>query len=178
MVCSLKPHWQVVFSASVYPHFSRLTLHLPTPDLGRLRHLHSDQLESAPFGSSSLAFTELDIDVGCLSSLSLQRVSRRCIDPSGCTEFKKLCLDFNRLAAWIWPNNGCLSSETCRILSLLLAAWRRISGGAIPARIYRSSVDVGLRQPETRRQVALRAGLILSAWADLSQTGNAYSVHE
>ena len=69
-------------------------------------------------------------------------------------------LDFSRLFASSWPNRGCRLSVDCQCRSLLLAALRRISGGAMPERMYRLSVGVGLRQPVTRQQVALMAGLI------------------
>ena len=59
--------------------------------------------------------------------------------------------------------------------SLQLAERRMMSGGAIPDRLYRSSVGVGFRQPVMRRQVEFMTGSSFLACADLSQTGQAYS---
>ena len=118
------------------------------------------------------------VDVGRLASLCFHSVILVLAAPLGSTSLRKLFLDLSRLFAGSCPNKGWCSSVDWRCLSLLLAALRRMSGGAIPDKMYRQSVDVGLRQPVIRRHVALIIGSIFLAWADLSQAGHAYSAVE
>ena len=51
-------------------------------------------------------------------------------------------------------------------------------GGAIPARRYTLSTDVGLKHPVMERHASFRAGLNLLMCVDLSHTGHAYSAVE
>ena len=51
-------------------------------------------------------------------------------------------------------------------------------GGAIAARRYTFSTDVGLRHPVMERQASFRAGTSLLTWFELSYTGHAYSAVE
>ena len=178
MVCGSVPHSQVTSSVSGYPHFLRVTLQRPVPHLNLLRHFHSARLESAPGGSSSLALMYIVVVDERLAILSSHKATLVLSAPLGSTSLRKLFLDLSRLFAGSWPNRGCRSSVVWRWRSLLLAALRRISGGAIPDRMYRLSIGVGLRHPVIRRQVALMAGSIFLACADLSQTGQAYSAVE
>ena len=106
---------------------------------------------------------DMVVDEGRLAILSFHNVSLMLVVSVGLTASRKLFLDFSPLFAGSWPNRGCCSSVICRCRSLLLAALSRISGGAMPERMYRLFVGVGLRQPVTRRQVALMAGLIFFA---------------
>ena len=53
-----------------------------------------------------------------------------------------------------------------------------MSGGAIPARMYRSLVLVGFRHPVMQLQLSLRAGSSFFAWVDLSHSWQAYSAVE
>ena len=109
-----------------------------------------------------MAPKDVDIGVGQALSLSLHN-ALLCSDVSnGFTVFRKAFLDLSRHVGGTWPNSGCRASDICRILSLLLVALRLISGGAIPARIYRFSVGVGLRQPEIKRHVAFKDEFIFS----------------
>ena len=178
IVCGAVPQSQVTSALLRYPHLQRLTLHLPTPDLNLLRHFHSTQLESAPGGSSSP--TGVAIVDGRLAGPSIHIATLLLLADvsSGATLLMKLDLDFRRLFGVAWPNIGCISSVTWRCRSFMLATLRLTSGGAIPARVYRLSVGVALRQPVIRRQLALRAGSIFFAWQDLSHTGHAYSAVE
>ena len=178
MVCCSVPHSQVPSLVSRYPHFLRVTFEWLTPDLNLLRHFHSAQLESAPGGSTSLALMDMVVVVGRLSSLSSHKAALVFSAPLGSTSLRKLFLDLSHLFASLWPNRGCHSSVIWRWRSLLLAVLHRISGGAMPDRRYRLCVSVGLRHPVTKRQVALMAGSIFLAWADLSHTGHAYSAVE
>ena len=70
------------------------------------------------------------------------------------------------LSCWL------LQSLHFSILSLLIA------GGAIPDSKYKPSPVVDFRHPVTDRYVLLNSGSGLLAWADLAQTGAAYSAIE
>ena len=163
---------------SRYPHFWSVALQRPVPDLRRFRHFHSDQLRREPGGRSSFALRHIVVAVGRLVRLSSHKANLVLLAPMGSTSPRKLLLDFSRLFADTWPNNGWRSYVACLWRSRLLAALRRISGGAMPDSRYRLSVGVGLRHPVIRRHVALTAGSIFFAWTDLSHTGQAYSAVE
>ena len=74
MVCGSLPHSQVTSYVSRYPHFFRVTLQRPVPDLNPLRHFHSAQLNSAPGGSSSLALMDMVV-VGRLAIISSHKAT-------------------------------------------------------------------------------------------------------
>ena len=172
---------QVTSSAvSRYPHFCRLTLERPTPVLRRLRHFHSVHLVSAPGGSSSWGFSAIDVAVGWVDILSSHKATLvLAADVArGSTLLRKLFLDFRRLAAGVWLKTGWRTSSIWRLRSFMLVTWRLISGGAMPASMYRLSVGVGRRHPVIWRQQALRAVSTFFAWVDLSHTGHAYSAAE
>ena len=70
----------------------------------------------------------------------------------------------------------CHQLASC--VAVLLATDLRTPGGAIPARTYRLSTFVGLRQPVMHLQLSLREASTFFAWDDLSHTGQAYSATE
>ena len=154
-------------------------MHRPVVERSLFRHFHSVQLEAAPDGRSSEALMAIDVLGGRVFIRFSHSVTRRVsASAHGLTSLTKLFLDLSRLTAGLWLNRGWRSSIVWRCLSLLLAAFLRISGGAIPDRMYKLSTGVGLRHPVISRQVALRAGSIFFACVDLSQTGQAYSAAE
>ena len=53
-----------------------------------------------------------------------------------------------------------------------------MSGGAIPAKKYKSSTYVGLRHPVTARHGLFSSGSSMSAYVDLDHIGAAYSAIE
>ena len=83
-------------------------------------------------------------------------------------------------AAWGWlvVMTGWRVSSACLLRSVLLATVLRTPGGAIPARTYRLSTFVGLRQPVLHLHLSLREASIFFARGDLSHTGQAYSATE
>ena len=66
-----------------------------------------------------------------------------------------------------------LLSSSCRDVVFLLTP-----SGAIPARRYTVSIDVGHRHPVMERQASFRVGLSLLMCVDLSHTVHAYSAVE
>ena len=71
------------------------------------------------------------------------------------------------------PGIFCLFYCFCRYVVVLLTP-----GGAIPARRYTFSTDVGLRHTVMERHASFRAGSSLLTCVDLSHTGHAYSAVE
>ena len=76
----------------------------------------------------------------------------------GVTLWMKVSLDLRRLVG------GMAGQRMSLIISWRWrSSMRLISGGAIPASVYRFAVGVGLRQPVIRREVEFRAGSIFLA---------------
>ena len=66
---------------------------------------------------------------------------------SASVESRKLFLDGSLCLTGRWPWSGCIGSSSWRHRSTLLATFRRMWGGAIPARAYRQGIGVAFKQP-------------------------------
>ena len=64
------------------------------------------------------------------------------------------------------------------VRSILAHTSLLMSGGAIPAKKYKSSTYVGLRHPVIARHALFSSGSNMSAYVDLAHTGAAYSAIE
>ena len=62
-------------------------------------------------------------------------------------ESRKLFLDGSLCLAGRWPWSGCFGSSSWRQRSALLATFRHIWGGAIPASSYKQGIGVAFKQP-------------------------------
>ena len=76
------------------------------------------------------------------------------VSPSA--ESIKLFLDGSRCLARRWPCSGCLGSSSWRQISGLLATFRRMWGGAIPASAYRQGIGIAFKQPVIILRVSFR----------------------
>ena len=165
-------------SASLYCHVSMFDLQRPIPVLSLFRHFQCNHGASDPGSKSSdgmdLGFCRTD-RMWWLHALSR---SAGCFVLSGETEYTKLFLDFRRLFTGSWLYRECLGSSVCFFLFCRDVVVLLTPGGAIPARRYTFSKDVGLRHPVMERQASVRAGSSLLTCFDLSHTGHAYSAVE
>ena len=71
-----------------------------------------------------------------------------------------------------------MGSSVCPFLYCRDVIAHLTPGGAIPARRYTFSTDVGIRHPVMERQASFRAGSSVLTCFDLSHTGHAYSAVE
>ena len=71
-----------------------------------------------------------------------------------------------------------MGSSVCFLLSCRDVVALLTPGGAIPARRYTLSTDVGLRHNGMERHASIRAGSGFLTCVDLSNTGHAYSAVE
>ena len=76
---------------------------------------------------------------------------------SASVESIKLFVDGSLCLAGRWPWSGCLVSSSWRQLSALLATFRRMSGGAIPASANKQGIGVAFKQPVIILHVSFRA---------------------
>ena len=146
-------------------HKMRHSLSLPTVTyicLGELPHfhhgpttsiLHSQPIQTPPSGQgSSGPLAKCSFGMIPLSRLSVDRSPRAfhsstnnvvrasCFEVlSASVESRKLFLDGSLCLAGHWPWSGCLGSSSWRQRSALLATFRRMWGGAIPASAYKCS---------------------------------------
>ena len=74
--------------------------------------------------------------------------------------------------------HGLPGISVCFLLSCRDVVALLTPGGAIPARRYTFSTDVGLRHPVMEQHASFRAGSSLLTCVDLSHTGHAYSAVE
>ena len=90
----------------------------------------------------------------------------------------KQFLDFRRLFTGSCLHRECLGSSVYFLLSCQDVVALLRPGGAIPARRYTFSIDVGLRHPVMKRHASFRAESSLLTCVDLSHAGHAYSAVE
>ena len=76
---------------------------------------------------------------------------------SASVESKHLFLDGSLCLAGRWPWSGSLGSISLRQLSALLATFRRMWGGAIPASAYKQGIGIAFKQPVIILHVSFRA---------------------
>ena len=95
--------------------------------------------------------------------------------PGGVTE---LFLNFRRLFTGPCLYRECMISSVCFIISCRDVVAILTPGGAIPAKRYTFSTEVGLKNPVIYRHASLRAGSSLPTCVDYSHTGHAYSAVE
>ena len=76
---------------------------------------------------------------------------------SASVESIKLFVDGSLCLAGRWPWSGCLASSSWRQLSALLATFRRMSGGAIPASANKQGIGVAFKNPVIILHVSFRA---------------------
>ena len=76
---------------------------------------------------------------------------------SASVESCKLILDKSLCLAGRWPWSGCLGSSSRRQRSALLATFRRMWGGTIPASAYKQGIGVAFKQPMIILHVSFRA---------------------
>ena len=177
MVCVCSPQLHMV-SASLYFHFSMFGLQRPIPVLSLFKHFQCNHGASDPVLKSSDG-----MDLSLCGRDRMWWVHALCrsaggIISSGVTECTKLFLDFRRLFIGSWLYMECLGSSVCSLLSCRDVVALLTQGGALPARRYTLSTDIGLRHPVMERHALFRAGSSLLTCFDLSHTGHAYSTVE
>ena len=157
-----RPHSHVT-SPSKYHHFCHCSLLHVNHVRSRFRHLHLVHGLSYPLARLSLRLTVTVCGVVCnLLSHSLHRVILG-ENSAGFTQRKKQFLDFILLSAGCSPYREWASLVSCLIFSVLAHTSLRMSGGAIPARKYRSSTLIGSRHPVTALHALFSS--VFSLWA-------------
>ena len=142
-----RPHSHVA-SPSKYPYICLCSMLHVNPVRSRFRHLHVVHELSYPRARISPRLTVTLCGVVCnLLSYSLHRM----ILGENSADFtlrKKQLRDFSLLSAGCCSYREWASLVSCLVFSSLAHAYHlRMSGGAIPASKYRSSILVGFRHP-------------------------------
>ena len=88
---------------------------------------------------------------------------------------KKLFFDFRRWFAASDPHSIWLRSRLAFCLSLLLATFRQMYGGAIPMSRCRQLVLVGFRHSAMMQELSLISGSIRRAFVDGDNAGQVYA---
>ena len=137
--------------------------HRPFCTPSRFKLLQVDQGSSVPlancsFGSIPLSRHSVDRSPRAFNSSTHNVVRASCFEVLNVyVESRKLFLDGSLYLAGRWPWSECLGSSSWMQRSALLATFRRIWGGAIPASKYNQGIGVAFKQPVTILQVSLRA---------------------
>ena len=113
----------------------------PICTLSRFKLLQVDQGSSVPLVKCSFGMIPL-------SCFEVVRAS---------VESRKMFLDGSLCLAGRWPWSGCIGSSSWRQRSALLATFRRMWGGAIPASAHRQGIGVAFKQPVIILHVSFRA---------------------
>ena len=105
-------------------------------------------LAKCSFGMIHLSRHSVDRSPRAFHSSTLNVVRASCFEVvSASVESRKLFLGGSLCLAGRWPWGGCLESSSWRQRSALLATFRRMSGGAIPASAYKQGIGVAFKQP-------------------------------
>ena len=127
------------------PHFHHVARHRPFSTLSRFKLLQVDQGSSVPLAKFSFGMIPLSrhsplswlFNKGVYSPTKIV-VRASCFKVlSAFVESIQLFLGGSLCLAGRWPWSGCLGSTSCRQRSALLATFRRMLGGAIPASAYK-----------------------------------------
>ena len=135
----------------------------PFCTLSRFKLLQVDQGSSDPlakcsFGMIHLSHHSVHRSPRASHSSTHNVVRASCFDVvRASVESRKLFLDGSLCLALRWPWRGCLGLSSWRQRSALLATFRRMWGGAIPASAYRQGNGVAYKQPVTIIHVSFRA---------------------
>ena len=135
----------------------------PFCTLSRFKLLQVDQGSSEPlvkcsFGMIPLSHHLVDRSPRAFHLSSHNVVRASCLEVvRASVESRKLFLDGSLCLARRCPWSGCLGSSSWRQRSALLATFRRMWGGAIPASAYRQGIGVALKQPVIILHVSFRA---------------------
>ena len=125
----------------------------PFCTLRRFKLLQVDQGSSEPlakcsFGMIPLSHHSVDRSPRAFHSSTHNVVRASCFEVVRTSvESRKLFLDGSLCLAGRWTWSGCLGSSYWRQRSALLANFRRMWGGAIPASAYRQGIGVAFKQP-------------------------------
>ena len=135
----------------------------PFCTLSRFKLLQVDQGSSEPlakcsFGMIPLSHHSVDRSPRAFHSSTHNVVRASCCEVvRAYVESRKLFLDGSMCLAGRWPWSGCLGSSYWRQRSALLATFRRMWGGAIPASAYRQGIGVAFKQPVIIIHVSFRS---------------------
>ena len=115
-------------------------------------------LAKCSFGMIPLSRHSVDRSPRAFQSSTHNVVRTSCFEVvSASVESIKLFVDGSLCLAGRWPWSGCLVSSSWRQLSALLATFRRMSGGAIPASANTQGIGVAFKQPVIILHVSFRA---------------------
>ena len=135
----------------------------PFCTLSRFKLLQVDQGPSVPlakcsFGMIPLSRHSVDRSPRAFHSSTHNVVRASCFEVvSGSVESRKLFLEGSLCLARCWPWSGCLGSYSWRQRSALLATFRRMWRGAIPAHANKQVIEVVFKQPVIILHVTFRA---------------------
>ena len=168
---------------SELPHFI-MARQRPFCTLSRFKLLHVDQGSSVPlakcsFGMIPLSGHSVDRSPRAFHSSTHHVVRASCFEVvSASVESRKLFLDGSLCLAGRWPWNGCLGSSSWRQRSALLATFRLVWGGAIPACAYKQGIGVAFKQPVIILHVSFRAISTCPVCLERPHVEQAYSAVE
>ena len=118
----------------------------------------SEPLAKCSFGMIPLSHHSVDRSPRAFHSSTHTVVRASCFEVvRASVESRKLFLDGRLCLAGLWPWGGCLGSSSWRQRSALLATFRRMWRGAIPASAYRQGIGVAFKQPVIILHVSFRA---------------------
>ena len=135
----------------------------PFCTLSRFKLPQVEQGSSVPlakcsFGMIPLSRHSVDHSLYAFHSSTHNVVLASCFEVvRASVESRKLFLDGSMCLPGRWPWSGCLGSSSWRQRSALLATFRRMWGGALPASAYRQGIGVAFKQPVIILHVSFRA---------------------